>query len=1280
MYVLERIVRDLPLDFVVLSSTASTILGGLSFSADSGCGWFMEMFAVKQSQQCKTPWLSVSWDGWVFHMQPHETTEITPAEGPDVVQRVFLGGFGPRVIVSKTSLQPRLDKWSNRVWLRKDKEDSRAPLHSRPELNSEYVAPTTPVEKRLAEIWANALGLEQLGVYDNFFELGGHSLLGTQIASKIRVEFQVDLSLRKMLEAPTIAGQAAAIVALRGETNDVTAAPFFQSAPEARFEPFALNDTQSAMWLGRSGYFDAGAVGGMSASQFELPAALIPQFEAAWNKIQERHDAFRTTFLTDAQQVVQRHAGGCPIPVEDLSSLSPSEMKKAVEDTRRRLLLSQPDVSKLPLCRFLAQRVSDEQVVVHFAQPHLLTDGHSYYQVMWSDFTRYLAGVEPDKLEITFRDCVLTQADQQGKGTEETDYWHERLPSLPWGPILPLSRPLTPNVEATPRWFAVEVGGERSERLKEMASSHAVSLSATMLGCYMEVLRLWSESSDFLIGVAQGERPNLHPKVGDIVGTFSSLLLVSPGSASESLETNIARAQRQMVSQSGFRGWSALRELGRLRGGTSTTAVPVGFNSVVGKPGMGTSTEAAVSTIQGHTIWDVTTQALLMLTVIEDRNGLVCIFDGRPELWLPDTIESLAQAMMELLDRLATDSAAWSAASSDLTADLAALQRLPTSCEISDMHRLPEYLQRYACPFPAPTPINTENMSAPPVRVATQLSAPHRLDGSFVHMATTRGNEIAVVTPGGSTTYDELQRRATAIGHGLAELGVGPGQLVGIDLGGGWEDLAVALAILGQGAGFVMAPPAGGEPVCRSLDLGLVISANRDAHPWHDGVSVIAVDALTVTPQVEKPGEPEPTWPAVGILAAPSTPEEKVALFGHDAAGRAVARLCGLMELRPGERALLLAPLSQGLGLFAALGSLSVGATLVMPDAANPYTVSSQWLASREVSICIGSSELMKCMNLEGGGLPSLKRLVTSDDRPIEHNAERIVIGGPWEAGIWSVGTASDDDPHGVSRVWPISDEPICVWDDDDRPRPVWVVGEARMSGETLAYGYVNDPQTTAAAFRPHPRGGSRLLHSGLLSRRMPSGEAQLLGRLDADRINLHGHRVLLREVEAFLNNAEGVEEAVVFRSQDALGRWRPVACVLAKTDADLSPEALQHRVSMEMSEYCAPMAIFVADALPTTPHGELDRARVTELFSLPVTLPADVSSPQPTEHVLMTMWKELLNIDEIGVGDNFFALGGDSLLATLLLDRISERYGHTVSMAALVLGGSVRALASHLK
>jgi len=217
-YVLEQVLAGRELDFCIVFSSLSSVLGGLGFVGYTAANSFLDAFVIRHNQQAFTPWIGVNWDSWQVKEDPHGALGSTiaaytmsPEEGVEAFSRVLASG-ATQLIHSTGDLQTRIEQWVQLEALQVSNETGQpSSTGSRPNLTNPYVAPSGEYERKIAEIWQAVLGIEQVGLYDNFFDLGGHSLMGTQLISRLRQAFEVNLPLATLFEAPTVAELALAL-------------------------------------------------------------------------------------------------------------------------------------------------------------------------------------------------------------------------------------------------------------------------------------------------------------------------------------------------------------------------------------------------------------------------------------------------------------------------------------------------------------------------------------------------------------------------------------------------------------------------------------------------------------------------------------------------------------------------------------------------------------------------------------------------------------------------------------------------------------------------------------------------------------------------------------------------------------------------------------------------------------------------------------------------------------------------------------------------------------
>jgi acyl carrier protein len=215
LYVLEKVLEGMDIDFCLLTSSLSSIIGGIGYSAYAAANIFMDAFVHRHNQSHSVTWVSVDWDAWQLKDESGQTisesnvteSSIKANEGGEALQRILSQDLGDQIVVSTTDLQTRIDKWVKLESLKEPEstgQETTAQLYTRPDLLSAYVAPGNPTEQTVADIWQQMLRVEKVGIHDNFIELGGHSLLATQVITRLRKAFPVELSVANLFGNPTV--------------------------------------------------------------------------------------------------------------------------------------------------------------------------------------------------------------------------------------------------------------------------------------------------------------------------------------------------------------------------------------------------------------------------------------------------------------------------------------------------------------------------------------------------------------------------------------------------------------------------------------------------------------------------------------------------------------------------------------------------------------------------------------------------------------------------------------------------------------------------------------------------------------------------------------------------------------------------------------------------------------------------------------------------------------------------------------------------------------------
>ncbi|MBD2128008.1 amino acid adenylation domain-containing protein [Microcoleus sp. FACHB-1] len=1052
--------------------------------------------------------------------------------------------------------------------------------------------------------------------------------------------------------------------------------PTIVSAPEQRYEPFPLTDMQHAFWVGRSGAIELGGVSNHGYYEIEGNDLNLERLNWALQELVKRHDMLRAVVLPDGQQQILEQVPAYPFEVLDLRGKDEAFVKAQLEAIRERMSHQVLPSDRWPLFDFRATCLDEERVRLHISYDLLVFDAWSLFRLFEEWFQLYQnPEVILPPLELSFRDYALAE-----QGLRETElykrsqnYWLSRIDTLPPAPDLPLAK--NPHQLKQHRVKRYEGGIERThwQQLKQCAAKAGLTPSGVLLAAFAEIMTLWSKNPQFTLNLALFNRLPLHPQVNDILGDFTSVtLLAVDNSEAESFGKRAVRLQKQLwqdLEHRYFSGVRVTRELSR-RKGAAPSAMPVIFTSTLGFGSLGQETRTFSHF--GELVYGISqaSQAWMDIQVWEEKGTLTFNWDVVEELFPEGVIEDMFEAYCQFLKQLASSESAW----------------VETTRQLLPPNQL---AQRHA--------INATEAS-----ISDELL--HEL---FAAQVQARGNELAVISSERNLTYQELCDRSNQVGHKLRSLGATPNQLVAVVMAKGWEQIVAVMGILAAGAAYVPIDP--NLPQERFLyllensqaDIVLTQSCLDKKLSWSERVVRLCIDTEDFAQESKEPLQPiqTPDDLAYVIYTSGSTGLPKGVMITHRNVANVVIHTNQHFNISSQDRILALTAFNHDLSVYDIFGLLSAGGTIVMPDACGVKDPSywAELMVRERVTLWNSVPAMMEMLvdyaQSHSVALPSSLRLAImgGDWLPVSlpnrlktlvSGIQILSIGGPTETTIWNIGSLIEKvDPNWKSIPYgqPMANAKYYILNEALEDCPVWVAGEMYCAGVQLAKGYWRDEEKTNAKFITHPRTGDRIYRTGDLGRYLPDGNIEFLGRVDF-QIKIRGYRIEAGEIEAALMQHPAVRSVVVSVTGKQHNKERLVVYVVPEPKSLPTVEELRLFLRSKLPEYMVPSVFVMLDALPLSANGKVDR------FALPAPdlalskLNSTFVAPRtPVEEVIATVWAEVLEVEQVGIDDNFFDLGGDSLLATKTLSRLREIFQVNLSVRHLFEGLTVAGLADVL-
>ncbi|MCK9893445.1 amino acid adenylation domain-containing protein [Frankia sp. AgB32] len=1031
--------------------------------------------------------------------------------------------------------------------------------------------------------------------------------------------------------------------------------------PGERHDPFPLTDVQQAYWVGRTPGVELGGNSTHCYLEFDAADLDVPRLGESLDSLVRHHDMLRAVIAPDGRQRVLPEVPPYEIRVTDLSGLDPAAQEAGIEQIRAELAHQVLPADRWPLFEVRVTRLTGRRWRLHLSLDMLVMDGFSF-GIFQRDWFRFYSQPDspPEPLDITFRDFVLVEQRQQGERRFEADrrYWLDRLDHLPPAPELPLA--VQPGQLSSPR-FARRHGRVSRDQwsvIKKAARSQGLTPSAVLVAAYADVLRHWSKRPEFTLNLTLFNRSPLHPQIGGVIGDFTSLVLLETRpEPEESFAERAKRLHHQLMDDLGhstYSGVRVLRERARRLGGRPGAGMPVVFTSMIGFDSESSFTETAQ--VFGDVVYGVsqTPQVWLDYQVLEDRGELLVNWDFVEELLPAGMLDEMFDAHLTCLERLGESRTAW---------DERELVTLPPAQAVE---------RRQA----------NDTRSAIP---------PRTLCGLVEEQAGRTPDAIAVISADGEHTYRELVDDACRLAHVLQSIDATPNTLIGVIAEKGYEQVVATLGVSRSGAAYLPIEPrwpaARRAQILQQGQVKVVVTTPRlrDESGWPDGIRLVTLADAEVrsAPSSPPPHGPAPDDLAYVIFTSGSTGRPKGVMIDHQAAANTIQDLNDRFRVSSEDRVLALSALSFDLSVYDIFGLLAAGGAVVMPepgrsqeprhwtDLVDRHRVTiwnsvpalvQAWIEAHEPT-APPPPHGPRLVMMSGDWIP-----VALPDRirAIYPAARLMSLGGATEASIWSVHYPIGAVPPEWSRIpygTPLANQTMHVYNQWLEPSPVWATGEIYIGGAGVARGYWADPDRTAERFIVHPRTKARLYRTGDLGRYLPGGDIDFLGREDS-QIKLNGYRIELGEIAVPLRRQPGIRDALVaVDTNPRTGRRQLVAYLVPEQGEAAAgrthPDADALRAALEeiLPEYMVPRHYLVIPKVPLGPNGKVDTS------ALPA--PRDQQSPgsrsaprDELERTLLSFWQEVLERDDFGTEENFFELGGDSLHAIGVLERISAEFG----------------------
>jgi len=1140
------------------------------------------------------------------------------------------------------------------------------------ELNNRKIdLPEDETQEKLVALWSELLETQKVGTHDNFFTLGGDSLRVTQLISRIKDVFDVELEQTDIFENPDIVSLAAAI-----QKQDKKGVKGWDTIKWAGIEKdmLPLSFSQKRLWF--LDHLNEGS------PQYNLHTALRLQgnlnrecLEKSLNKIIDRHKILKMSFKEENGQPIQvlNQEIKLGLPLVDLREVPEAERERKAVELAGEEAAKTFQLDKAPLIRAKLLCLNDEEHILVMVVHHIVFDGWSF-GIFLKELTNYYElfrtgkGQSLSEPEVQYSDFVYWQTRKQNDGLLENQlkYWKNKLSADIPALNLPLDRQRPAVQTYNGAKFTASIAPGLVKKLKKLAGKENSTLFMVLLAVFNVLLHRYTGQEDIVVGSPVANRNRKDTE--DVIGFFTNNLVMRSCFTKKTsfleLLQKVKSTTLEAYSNQDVPFEKIVEELHVKRDMSLNPLFQVLFslrNTNISLEGFSEISASTIDTDNGFARFD------LALDMREVGDGLAADFEYNTDLFNADTIKRMAGHYRQLLESIAQNP-----------------EKEVGMLEILTIDELNTMVKKW----------NRTEIDYGDIPCWTKL---------FEEQVKRNPQALAVIDREYSLTYGELNSSANRLAHYLASKGVGSETVVGVYLDRTVKMLIALLGIHKAGGAYLPLDPIFPKErlmyMLEDAKIEFVLSeSGLEGTLPQNASQVICLDSewKTISYFSEENPETKNSGSSLAYLiyTSGSTGNPKGVQIEQHALINFLLSMAEKTELKESDALLAVTTLSfdiAGLELFMPLTS---GARIILAGRDEVIDGSRliDLLNKHSISIMQATPATWRLM-IEDGWKESkgLKVLCGGEALPevlakqlLERCGMLLNVYGPTETTIWSTIAKLEHGTDTITVGKPIANTQIYVLDGNMNPVPIGIPGELYIGGDGLARGYLNQPRLTEEKFVENPfskKTGARLYKTGDTVKFLSDGNLEFIGRND-HQVKVRGFRIELGEIENRLNLTDGVRQSIVIAKEIVPGEKALVAYIIpANENMVLASEDLRSSLKEMLPDYMVPSAFVITDSFPMTPNGKIDRKALPMPESVVPQLKNGYTAPESEiEKSIVSIWQEVLKLDRIGINDNFFDLGGHSLLLAQVRNRIAGVIGKDITMMDLFRYPTVNTLSGFLE
>ncbi|MCY8217765.1 amino acid adenylation domain-containing protein, partial [Bacillus haynesii] len=1118
---------------------------------------------------------------------------------------------------------------------------------------SEYEAPRNETEEKLAAVWQDVLHVEKAGIHDHFAQMGGHSLHAMELIAKIKEKMNVEIPLHQLFKLATIKELSTFIEANQQEDKEdglVTRA----ADPENIHETFPLTGIQLAYLVGRDETFEIGGVATNLTVEFEADVDLN-RFQLTLQKLIDRHPILRTIVFENGTQKILEATQRYTIETEDLRGFTEKEINARILEQREKMTSKIIDPSVWPLFELKTFMLPGEKKYFFLNVDPLICDDSSMKRLI-REFKQLYEnpGLKLPSLEYSFRDYVLASIDfkQTSRYQKDQKYWLDKLDHFPSAPELPLKSDPVHVAKPSFKKFSTFLDGHTWNELKKKARHHNLTPTAVLCAAYAYILAYWSRQNHFAINLTVFNRIPFHPDVKNMIGDFTSLMLLDIH-AEEKMNSfwrfalNVQDTLLEALEHRHYDGVDVIRNIAKKNGMNKKAVMPIVFTSVLSE-NPDDSFDSLVDFDNIHFFSTRTSQVYIDNQVYEINGGLYITWDYVEQIFEHDVIESMFDQY------------------------IAVIQQVVSGEDVSTIQMNEKSRQMISAYNDTDQSFDTEPL--------------HEL---FTGQVKHGPDRIALKHHDEVMTYQELDEKSNQVARFLIGKGVERGDYIGVIGKRSLGTIVNLLAVLKTGAAYIPLDPDYPE----ERKAYIQSKSNCKFFISYDVYDKAHIERFSKAPVDRKVDLDDMAYV---IFTSGSTGKPKGVQITHGAAANTILDINEKFNVTEQDNIMGISSLCFDLSVYDVFGALSSGASLVIIDDQRDVFSLKETVEKERITIWNSVPAIMGMtadVYLDNELNHHLRLILLSGDWiPLQlpatikktfKNAEVISLGGATEGSIWSIYypiQKVEEDWKSIPYGKPLANQKIYVLNQNKQLCPVGVEGELYIGGAGVASGYIHDQEKTDHSFIQYQELGY-IYKTGDYGVLKEDGYVEFLGRKDS-QVKIRGYRVEMGEIENTLLSHHEITKASVIDYTSPDGIKNLYAFVVAENA--ISQLDVKEFLQKTLPDYMIPAKFVQIDEIPLTVNGKVDKRTLHDLAEQQTAdegqRGGSMLPENETQAMLLEIWKDIFGLDSVNLDVSYYEIGGDSLKAISIITEINKRMNVEMPISEIFKNDTIIALDHYLK